>query len=539
MNWVIGKKQKRRNRIKAQFGKNPMELEAWESLEKRMREIRMYEELVVQDVKKEEWQSAGSVDTVTWNDLEMDRVFARINHTRTYMGEQILYHRLHNMQTRQSCEDMEKRIAFFSRRESIRTEIEEKLMRIGKQKESCYLPFFLTEEINPLVIPGAILYFLQGLLVFCLIGAILLRSNLWATGFLVVAVVNLLIYLHTKCKYEGNLFMVSSLKELFDFCNWIVKKLEPDRPEILHALEKTQKLSHRMLRWQTRKYQSISGDVTGILWDYIAGITLHDVVAFYRIQKTLRACKKETMQLYTFAGEIDMEIAIASFRKSLPQWCCPSLQSDGAISVEEISHPLMADAIPNDFVLKKGVVLTGANASGKSTFMKAVAINVILAQTINTCVAKNMKMPAIQVMTSMALRDDVLQGESYYMREIKYLKRMLDELKTGESMLFVIDEILKGTNTRERLVASNAILSYMVQKQGFLLIATHDLELVYALKNRYDTYYFDSQIHEKDIVFPYKIRRGIVGKTNAIDLMELLDFPEEITDQARREAGKR
>lgn len=114
--------------------------------------------------------------------------------------------------------------------------------------------------------------------------------------------------------------------------------------------------------------------------------------------------------------------------------------------------------------------------------MKAVAINVILAQTINTCVAKNMKMPAIQVMTSMALRDDVLQGESYYMREIKYLKRMLDELETGEPMLFVIDEILKGTNTRERLAASNAILSYMVQKQGFLLIATHDLELVYALK---------------------------------------------------------
>lgn len=108
-------------------------------------------------------------------------------------------------------------------------------MRIGKQKESCYLPFFLTEEINPLVIPGAILYFLQGLLAFCLIGAILLRSNLWATGFLVVAVVNLLIYLHTKCKYEGNLFMVSSLKELFDFCNWIVKNWNrTDRKFCMH-----------------------------------------------------------------------------------------------------------------------------------------------------------------------------------------------------------------------------------------------------------------------------------------------------------------
>ena len=84
MNWVIGKKQKRRNRIKAQFGKNPMELEAWESLEKRMREIRMYEELVVQDVKKEEWQSAGSVDTVTWNDLEMDRICADQSYPDVY-----------------------------------------------------------------------------------------------------------------------------------------------------------------------------------------------------------------------------------------------------------------------------------------------------------------------------------------------------------------------------------------------------------------------------------------------------------------------
>lgn len=112
----------------------------------------------------------------------------------------------------------------------------------------------------------------------------------------------------------------------------------------------------------------------------------------------------------------------------------------------------------------------------------------------------------------MALRDDVLQGESYYMREIKYLKRMLDELKTGEPMLFVIDEILKGTNTRERLVASNAILSYMAQKQGFLLIATHDLELVYALKNRYDTYYFDSQVREKISFFHTKSDVGSSGK---------------------------
>ena len=85
-------------------------------------------------------------------------------------------------------------------------------------------------------------------------------------------------------------------------------------------------------------------------------------------------------------------------------------------------------------------------------------------------------------------------------------------METGEPMLFVIDEILKGTNTRERLAASNAILSYMVQKQGFLLIATHDLELVYALKNRYDTYYLTVRFMKKISFFHTKSDVGSSGK---------------------------
>ena len=110
---------------------------------------------------------------------------------------------------------------------------------------------------------------------------------------------------------------------------------------------------------------------------------------------------------------------------------------------------------------------------------------------------------------------------------------MLDEIEKREPVLYVIDEILKGTNTRERLGASKAILSYMAQKPGFLLVATHDLELVKAEEDLYETYYFDSQICGKDIIFPYKMKQGIAVRTNAIDLMEMMDFPKEITDKAR------
>ena len=303
--------------------------------------------------------------------------------------------------------------------------------------------------------------------------------------------------------------------------------------EILQALEKTRKLAKQMGRWQARKYQSVTGDLTGIVQDYLAGVTLYDIVAFCHIEKALRKCRKETLQLYEFVGDVDTDIAIASFRKSLTNWCSPMIQKSGSIGREKICHPLMDDGVANSMELRKGAIFTGANASGKSTFMKAVAINVILAQTIHTCVAKNVKMPTIKVMTSMALRDDVVQKESYYMREMKYLKRMLDEIEKGEPVLFVIDEILKGTNTRERLGASKAILSYMAQKPGFLLVATHDLELVKAEEDLYETYYFDSQICGKDIIFPYKMKQGIVVRTNAIDLMEMMDFPKEITDKAR------
>ena len=238
MNRWSEKKQK--NRIKTQFGKNPMDMETWESLQLRMHEIEMYEQRRRKD-SNQEW-----VDDVTWNDLEMDRVFARINHTRTYMGEQILYHRLHGCKNRQELQRMEKRIAFFSCQESSRIKVEEKLSHIGKQKENYYLPLFLMDEINWPVTSCIGLYLQQVLLVICLAGTVLARSNVWAIGLLVVATVNLLIYLHAKNKYEGNLFAVANMKVALDFCNWMIKSFEGNQlyadEEILQALEKTRKL---------------------------------------------------------------------------------------------------------------------------------------------------------------------------------------------------------------------------------------------------------------------------------------------------------
>ena len=140
--------------------------------------------------------------------------------------------------------------------------------------------------------------------------------------------------------------------------------------------------------------------------------------------------------------------------------------------------------------------------------MKSLAVSTILAQTIDTCCAGSFSLPAVKVMTSMAIRDDVVTGESYYVREVRYLKRMLDEITGGKLTLCIIDEILKGTNQKERLAASQAVLEYITHRPGFCVIAPPDMELVEKLKDTFDPYYFDSIIEDGNISFTYKIRPG-------------------------------
>lgn len=227
-----------------------------------------------------------------------------------------------------------------------------------------------------------------------------------------------------------------------------------------------------------------------------------------------------------------MGIAAASFRRSLPYHCQPNIWEQKEFQVKGLVHPLLQNAVANDFWLKNRAVVTGANASGKSTFMKALAVNVILAQTIHTCTAAEFSMPAVSVMTSMALRDDLKSGESYYIREAKRMKQMVDSKQNDRPLLIVIDEILKGTNTAERLAASAAILEYFTRLPHYVVVATHDTGLVNEMRSKYDSFYFESRVAGDDIVFEYRIHSGKGGNSNAIALLSLLGYPQEIVHSA-------
>jgi len=479
---------------------------------------------------------ANLVDDITWNDLEMDAVFLHINQAKSYIGEQILYHRLHDVGTEWDWDFFEEQMTYLSENEDVRIKIEKKMSAIGKREEDYHLPTFLLHTELWKIGNSIWLHVLQVLLAVLLVGSIFGKHEIWGVGLVGIAIVNLMVYLKVKQQYEVYLFSLGSLRDIIRLGKWMYdneKCRKLMNANLESVIEELHSLSKKMVGWQSRKYAGMTGDVTAMLQDYLLGITLIDVAVFNHIMKLVHSKQDKVLLLYEFVGQMDMLLSVAAYRNSLNVWCEPKIGDAGEIICKGIAHPLLENAVRNDFTLEQRAMITGANASGKSTFMKAVAINAILAQTIHTCVAEYFALPRLYVMTSMALRDDILTGESYYIREVKYLKRMLGEKKENMATLCVIDEILKGTNTQERLSASSAILSYLAGTGHFVLIATHDMELVQDMKGNYEQYYFESQITEEDIRFDYRIRKGIGGKSNAIALLELLDFPKEVIDAAK------
>ena len=182
--------------------------------------------------------------------------------------------------------------------------------------------------------------------------------------------------------------------------------------------------------------------------------------------------------------------------------------------------------------------MTGSNASGKSTFLKAVAINALLAQTIHTVCAKKYRSNYFRIYSSMALRDSLLQGESYFIVEIKSLKRIFDGVEEGGvPVLCTIDEVLRGTNTAERIGASTELLKELSKKGALCFAATHDLELTTLLEGELDNYHFEEMVEGTDIAFPYLLTKGGAKGRNAIKLLKAFGFDEELVEKAEKLAG--
>ena len=183
--------------------------------------------------------------------------------------------------------------------------------------------------------------------------------------------------------------------------------------------------------------------------------------------------------------------------------------------------------------------LIGANGAGKSTFLKTIAINALLSQTIYTSTSKEYNAPFYRIYSSMALRDDLNAQNSYYIVEIKSLKRILDAVDKDDKrpVLCFVDEVLRGTNTVERIAASSEILKSLRYKNVLVFAATHDIELTYLLEKYYDNYHFQEEVTDDDVKFNYRLFTGPAVTRNAIKLLGVIGYNKNIIDAAESQAG--
>jgi len=244
-------------------------------------------------------------------------------------------------------------------------------------------------------------------------------------------------------------------------------------------------------------------------------------------------------------GEIEALAAFGSVRHANPEWCFPVVEAPNGearlrIQAIQAGHPLIAPDImvPNDLTIGPSgtfVLVTGSNMSGKSTLLRAIGLNTVLAQAGAPVCAMALELPPLRVRTSIRIHDSLADGISLFMAELQRLRRVVDaaeEPAPTDEVLYLLDEMLQGTNSAERHLAARTVLARLVRSRAIGLVTTHDVALASApeLAAVAVPVFFDESVRETEDVplsFDYRLRPGIVPAGNAMKLLSLVGLADE------------
>jgi DNA mismatch repair ATPase MutS len=234
------------------------------------------------------------------------------------------------------------------------------------------------------------------------------------------------------------------------------------------------------------------------------------------------------MEWIRITGWYDAMISLAGFAWNHPDYCLPRLNEQKKdLEIGGLGHPLIPPQkrVSNDLEItgEKVVVITGANMAGKSTFLRSLGVNMVLAYTGCPVCAATFRCSYMGLHSSMRTADSLRDEESYFLAEIKKLQQIVLEMETGKPVLILLDEVLKGTNTTDKKLGSVGLIRKALNYPVRCFIATHDLSLG-ELENEYNglvvNYCFESYIEDMELSFDYTIRRGIATNMNASFLMK-------------------
>ncbi len=492
-----------------------------------------------------EWHKGESfnIDDITWNDIDGDRLYKSINHCYSSAGDEYFYYRMRTPVLTENRDDFRKNeeiYAYMKEHEEERIKFQLLFARMGRTGK-----FSLYRYLEYLCeLPGkkAIVFIWPWILT--ILGIIMLFINVHI-GLIILAFVIVyqnVTYMKKKKDIEPYLVSFQYILRMLDTAEKVAKvvpEVWKAEGEELKSLRKSLKdISGSNIWFVSSDYSANAATdiVSGILM-FFKMLTHVDLFIFYRMLGTVSTHTDEIDRMNMILGKMETDISVSAFRQALDYYAVPVF-TDKGMKIEDAIHPLISEPVANSFEISKGMLLTGSNASGKSTFLKTVAICALLAQTIQTVPAREYVAERYRIFSSMSLRDDLESGESYYMVEIRSIKRILEAVEEDDvKVLCFVDEVLRGTNTVERIAAASEIMRSFSGENMLCFAATHDIELTQLLADVYDNYHFEEEIENNDILFPYKLLKGPANTRNAIKLLSLMGYPDSLIENAEWMAG--
>ena len=253
-----------------------------------------------------------------------------------------------------------------------------------------------------------------------------------------------------------------------------------------------------------------------------------DINQLIRIEKWKVRNAEEMIIWFNNIGIMDAYCSLATLAFNEPHWIYPRISEDKLFCGKELRHPLMRtqECVPNDIQLVAKPhfkIITGANMAGKSTYLRTVGANLLLAMTGSVVHALSFEFTPVKIATSLKTTDSLMKNESYFYAELKRLQAIIQMLEKKENVMVFLDEILKGTNSKDKELGSIALLEQLIKLNAYGIIATHDLNLAKVsirFAEHTENLRFEAEIKQDKLFFDYKIKPGIAQNLNATFLMK-------------------
>jgi hypothetical protein len=419
--------------------------------------------------------------------------------------------------------------------------------QFGEQVDFAKLMYWLEAQsslpsLRRALYAAVVLAFINIILFFLYQQAII--PPLWLLSFVPYFIISALQFRQISNLFENTLVIgdfMKNLQAVFGFLETYRFKpgspVEPVCSPFQNPADRPSRHLHRI----SRTISAASLQRTQLLWLFINVIVPWDLFFVYRLE-ILKADLKHKLPDWLHAWfELESLNSLANLAYLNPEYTFPILtHSEGFTPVFralELGHPLLPSAtrVTNDFSipsLGRVAIVTGSNMSGKSSFLRTLGVNLSLANAGGPVCAREFESRFFRIYTCIKVSDSVTDGISYFYAEVKRLKALLNALEANGQppLFFLIDEIFRGTNNRERLIGSQSYVRALTDRSGVGIVSTHDLELVHLEESNahITNYHFEELIQDGKMIFDYRLRPGPSRTTNALRIMEIEGLPVDM-----------